>query len=133
MTTAPLILVVDDEPGVAALLAELLMDDDYRTAIARNGAEALMLVQEDPPDLVITDLMMPILNGAGLCTALRDDPLTRHIPIIVMSAVADRLAAGSFHADAVLAKPFDLTVLFDTVEALLTPSHDDAADPTTAE
>jgi CheY-like chemotaxis protein len=73
MPTTPLILVVDDEAGVASLLAELLADEGYRTVTARDGTEALDAVRAQPPDLVITDWMMPNLNGAGLCAALGAD------------------------------------------------------------
>ncbi len=119
MVQAPTILVVDDEVGVATLLAELLADEGYRTTTARNGAEALDKVRASAPDLVITDFMMPIRNGLELCYTLQADPRTRTIPIILISAVADQIPPDLIEADAMLAKPLDFDALLACVATLL--------------
>ena len=82
---------------------------------AMNGREALQLIHNTPPDLVLSDIMMPVLGGADLCRSLKAAPDTRRIPVILMSAGSQRLAAGA-GADAFLAKPFDLEQLEAVVE-----------------
>jgi CheY-like chemotaxis protein len=104
------ILIVDDEEPVRELVALLLQDDGYQTLQAIHGAQALELTANDPPDLVIADVMMPVLNGADLCRRLKAEPDTRAIPVILMSS-AGRRSADSTGSDAFLAKPFDLAEL----------------------
>jgi two-component system phosphate regulon response regulator PhoB len=109
---APLILIVDDERPIRELLTVLLGDAGYRTATAVNGAEALALIGERLPDLVIADLMMPVLGGAELCRRVKSAAATAATPVVLMSAVGYDGSAGS---DAHLRKPFDL----DDVEAIV--------------
>jgi CheY-like chemotaxis protein len=109
-----LVLIVDDERPIRELLQALLRDAGYETRAAVHGAEALALVAAAPPDLVLTDLMMPVLGGADLCRRLKAADATRAIPVILMSAVRPG-AALSAGQDAFLRKPFDLA----EVEALV--------------
>jgi CheY-like chemotaxis protein len=109
------ILVVDDEPDQRFLLRRILQRAGYEVSEANHGAAALAAVQESPPDLVVTDIMMPVMGGVELIRCLRDDPTTAHIPILAASG--DTHLAGA--ADAVLAKPYDLHHLLTLVEALL--------------
>jgi CheY-like chemotaxis protein len=104
------ILIVDDEEPVRELVALLLQDGGYRTLQAIHGAQALELMAKEHPDLVISDVMMPVLGGAELCRRLKAMPETRRIPVILMSSAGRRLA-DSTGSDAFLAKPFDLTEL----------------------
>jgi CheY-like chemotaxis protein len=104
------ILIVDDEEPVRELVAVLLQDGGYRTLQAIHGAQALELMANEHPDLVIADVMMPVLNGADLCRRLKARPDTRAIPVILMSA-AGRRSAHSAGSDAFLGKPFDLAEL----------------------
>lgn len=108
------ILIVDDEEPVRDFLAQLLTDAGHRTLQAVNGAEALEVVEKERPDLVVSDIMMPVLNGAELCRRLKARADTPVIPVILMSSAGARAADGA-GADAFIVKPFDL----DHMEALV--------------
>jgi CheY-like chemotaxis protein len=109
------ILVVDDEPDQRFLLRRILQRAGHEVGEANDGAAALRAVRESPPDLVVTDVMMPVMNGVELIRRLRDDPATAHIPILAASG--DGHLAGA--ADAVLSKPYEWSHLLALVEALL--------------
>jgi CheY-like chemotaxis protein len=109
------ILVVDDEPDQRFLLRRLLERAGHEVSEANHGAAALRAVRESAPDLVVTDMMMPVMGGAELIRCLRDDPATAHIPILAASGNTHLACA----ADAVLPKPYDLHHLLAVVEALL--------------
>src|SRR6188768_2713221 len=79
------VLIVDDEPNARSALAELLRDEGYATAVAQNGQEALNLLAEFDPDVVLTDLKMPVLDGLGLVT--RGKPLLPHASFVIMTAL----------------------------------------------
>lgn len=106
------ILIVDDEEPVRDFLAQMLADGGHRTLQAVHGAEALELVAKERPDLVVSDIMMPVLNGAELCRRLKARTDT---PVILMSAAGPRAADGT-GADAFIAKPFDLADMEALVE-----------------
>ena len=89
---------------------------------AAHGIDALSKIKITQPDLILTDLMMPKLNGAELCRTLRSEPSTRCIPIILMSSL-EASAAGTTGADAFIAKPFRLEVVEDLVAFWLLSSH----------
>lgn len=114
------ILIVDDEGPVRGFLAMLLKDAGHRPLQAIHGAQALELVTEDRPDLVISDIMMPILNGTELCRRLKADETTKVIPVILMSSANVR-AADRAGADAFIAKPFNIDEMEALVERLLPP------------
>jgi CheY-like chemotaxis protein len=109
------ILVVDDEPDQRFLLRRILQRAGHEVMEANDGAAALRAVRELAPDLVVTDMMMPVMNGVELVRCLRGDPVTAHIPILAASGDA-HLAGG---ADAVLAKPYDMHHLIAVADALL--------------
>lgn len=90
MPDTPLILVVDDSATQRAILEDALRDHGYSVVTATNGAEALSLVYSLPPSLVISDILMPELNGYHLCRLLKNDPLTSHIPVILLSNLKER-------------------------------------------
>jgi CheY-like chemotaxis protein len=98
------ILIVDDEQPVRDFLAHRLADAGHRTLQAVHGAEALEVAEKERPDLVVSDIMMPVLNGAELCRRLKARADT---PVILMSAAGPRAAEGT-GADGFIAKPFDL-------------------------
>jgi CheY-like chemotaxis protein len=110
------ILVVDDESNMRFLLRMILESDGYEVVEAKHGAAALKCVKEERPDLVVTDLMMPVMNGRELIGRLRSDDETAAIPILVVTSkpTAD-VPSG---ADATLPKPFDLDALLDTARSL---------------
>ena len=110
------ILVVDDERPVREFLVHALEDQGHRVLQAFHGRHALSIIGTggtERPDIVLADVMMPLVSGIELCQALKADPDTADIPVVLMSAVAPRAALGA--ADAFIGKPFDL----DDLEALL--------------
>ena len=109
------ILVVDDEPAQRALLRRILERYGHTVIDASNGAIALISVQQSRPDLVVTDVMMPIMGGLELIRRLRGEPATAAIPIVAASA--DTRLAGE--ADAVVAKPYTKEQLIAAVVAVL--------------
>ncbi len=109
------ILVVDDEPAIAEILLEVLTDEGYHVVAANNGREGLRLLAESRPHLVLSDIMMPIMDGLALCRAIQADPAHQAIPIVLMSAAVDRAATNACRYAAVLHKPFDLDLVIRTV------------------
>lgn len=113
------ILIVEDEKPVRRFLATAFEAEGHRVLEAWHGRHALSVIAGQPrPDLVLSDVMMPLMGGVELCKMLREDPATADIPIVLMSAAyqATGINAG---ADAVIAKPFDLDALDALVRRLL--------------
>ena len=122
------ILVVDDDPSILALVAEILQDEGYEVATARNGAEALAQVAEAVPAVLLTDLMMPVMDGPALVRACRAAPVTAGLPIVVMSAVLPALLDGLawLGVQDAIYKPFDMDVLVGIIARLAVgawPAH----------
>lgn len=114
---AYVVLIVDDEQPIAATLAAIVADFGYTPIVAAHGKEAIEVARLKRPALVITDLMMPHMNGARLIATLRAEAQAEHTappPMVLMSAAGPRQVAAAA-ADALLPKPFDI----DDVEALL--------------
>jgi circadian clock protein KaiC len=109
------ILVVDDEPDERFLLRRMLKRKGYEVLDASDGAAALAIVRESPPDLILTDMMMPVMDGAELIRRLRSDPATAGIPIL--ASTGDPGLAGS--ADVVMSKSLPLEDLAAAVSACL--------------
>ncbi|HEV2763999.1 MAG TPA: response regulator, partial [Pyrinomonadaceae bacterium] len=86
MTRKANVLLVDDEPDKRQLLAYALQVDGYEVRTAVNGVEALSAVETEPPDLIITDVMMPQMDGYEMARRVRANPRTRFVPIILQSA-----------------------------------------------
>jgi CheY-like chemotaxis protein len=126
--TAQSVLIVDDEFGLAEMLREMLRDRGYEVTLAINGRLALEILEERNVDLVLTDLMMPVMDGAELASAMRSDERHRDTPIIMMTSLptARPQAGGLF--DAVLRKPFTPDVLLDTVGRCLATSRENATE-----
>jgi CheY-like chemotaxis protein len=118
MTT---ILVVDDEYAVADFLKTVLEEEGYHVLVAENGREGLARLAESRPALVLCDLMMPIMDGAALCRAMRKNPDYQAIPFVLMSArhyPPSRDDEGCNYT-AFLAKPFSLDKLIELVSRLV--------------
>lgn len=118
--TEPVILIVDDDAVLLESIADLLLLSDFHVLTARNGAEALQLLQQQQPDCIISDVMMPELDGYGLLEAIRNHEAWSSIPVILITAYDKpyaRGAASDISPNAVLAKPFD-------VDQLITAIHD---------
>jgi CheY-like chemotaxis protein len=118
------ILIVDDEYALSESLVELLQDEGYRAVSAANGLDALNRLQEEKPDLIITDNMMPIADGKALIQRVRALPENRAIPIVMMSSASRDVALANgpnstIEVSAFLAKPFMLEELLELVERLI--------------
>jgi CheY-like chemotaxis protein len=115
------VLVVEDEFAIADLLEMVLTDEGYRVVTAANGRQGLERLAEGlHPDLIITDYMMPVLDGAGLLQAMRESEAQRAIPCIVMSAVPEagvRERVGDYAA--FVRKPFSLRAMVQLVTTIL--------------
>lgn len=83
------VLIVDDEPFNIEVLEQAMEENDYRVLTASNGKEAWEKIQSDEPDLVLLDLMMPVMDGFEVLAKVKDDPMLRNIPIIIVSAEQD--------------------------------------------
>ena len=114
------ILVVDDEPVQRSILRRIFERAGHEVADAGDGAAALQAVRESPPDLVVTDMMMPVMGGAELIRRLRCEPATAAIPILAASGDS-HLAVG---ADAVITKPYSWRHLVEVADALLREGRD---------
>jgi CheY-like chemotaxis protein len=116
------ILIVDDELDNRELLKIVLKWAGFLTRTADGGEEALRSAAADPPDLILVDLMMPGIDGYQLTAALKKDPQTQNIPIIMLSAMSDsatRKRALSTGADAYITKPIDRAELCEQVRSVL--------------
>ena len=113
------ILIVEDDPNGRRLLKLFLERSGHRVEVAGDGAEALAAIARQRPDLVITDLNMPNVDGHELIRRLRADAATAGIPILVISAHWDPGSPGVPGSDGFLSKPFDLPLLAETVARLV--------------
>ncbi len=113
------ILIADDESPIVDLLRDLLEDEGHTVLAAHNGCEALALARREHPDLVLSDVMMPLMDGVQLVRLLREDGVAQGPVMILMSAAKppDLAAVG---AAAFLAKPFDLAAMLRLIARQLT-------------
>ena len=118
----PRILVVDDEPSIAKIVRKQLEVAGYEVIVGVDGQEGLTKAQTEHPDLVVLDVMLPKLNGYQVCGQLKQDEQLKRIPILMLTAKAQRrdeqegLQQG---ADAFLTKPFRLEDLLERIRTLL--------------
>jgi CheY-like chemotaxis protein len=116
------VLVVDDEFGIVKLLEEVLTDEGHRVVIATNGQQALERAAREKPNLVVTDLMMPVMDGAALLRGMRADPQLADVPVVIMSAIPEAtVAERSPGYAAFVRKPFNIFAVVDLVEKLTRP------------
>ncbi|HUQ38949.1 MAG TPA: response regulator [Acidimicrobiales bacterium] len=116
------VLVVDDDPVIQKLLQVNFEMEDYLVLVAGDGEEGLGMARAERPDIVLLDIMMPKMNGLEVASALKGDPGTADIPIILLSAKAqgtDLQAGQDTGADEYITKPFDPLELLERVKALL--------------
>jgi len=116
------ILIVDDEFGLAEMLREMLRESGFEVTLAINGQLALEILHEGQVDLVLTDMMMPVMDGAELAAAMRSDERHRHIPIVMMTSLPTALPQPDRRFAAVLRKPFTPELLLETLDICLTRS-----------
>src|SRR5476651_1912461 len=115
------ILVIDDIEANVRLLEAKLTSEYYDVMTALDGPTGLALAASEAPDIILLDVMMPGMDGFEVCRRLKEDPLTRHIPIVLVTALdgrADRIAGLEAGADEFLNKPIDDVMLFSRVRSL---------------
>ncbi len=120
------ILVVDDEPSFCTVLGEILRSFGYYVRQAYNAHHAIELLDITPPDLILTDVMMPGMDGLTFIRQIRSDPTRSSIPTIVISAKAqaeDIRASKEAGADACLVKPFSARELQEVIHKFLKSKH----------
>ena len=116
------LLLVDDEPNLLRAVAACLKTEDYEVSTARSGHEALMQLAEAVPDLIISDIRMPGMDGYKLARQLRGSPRTALVPIVFLTAkdeTADRIEGFRAGIDAYLTKPFEPDELVAVVNGIL--------------
>ena len=114
------VLVVEDEFGIMELLDSVLTDEGYRVLTAANGKEGLELLARERPQLVISDLMMPVMDGAAMLDAMAADPTSRGIPVVMISSLPETDVAGRCSGYVTFVrKPFRLFALLEVVDRLL--------------
>ena len=123
---APLVLIIEDEAALVTLLKYNLEHEGFQVTTARDGEEALILVKEAPPDLVLLDWMLPHTSGIEICRRLRRLPETKDLPVIMLTArgeEADKLRGLESGADDYITKPFSPAELIARMRALLRRSQ----------
>src|SRR3954470_10379781 len=116
------ILVVDDIEANVRLLEAKLSAEYYEVLTASDGPTALAMAVAEKPDIILLDVMMPGMDGFQVCRRLKDDPETRHIPVVLVTALdgrADRVTGLEAGADEFLTKPIDDVLLFARVRSLV--------------
>src|SRR5688500_2791695 len=99
------VLVVEDDPSLRSLIVEVLREIGHTTLEAADGQAAVQLAQTEQPDVVLMDLLLPVLDGTEAIRQLKHDPATRHITTVAMSAFPARLSEAGLLADRLLPKP----------------------------
>jgi two-component system alkaline phosphatase synthesis response regulator PhoP len=121
------ILIVDDEKDIVKMLDYNFKKEGFRTVLAYDGEDAVVLAQKEHPDLVVLDLMLPGIDGLEVCKALKKDPKTEGIPIIMLTAKTqetDKILGLELGADDYVTKPFSPRELLARVKAILRRSHE---------
>jgi putative two-component system response regulator len=120
------VLIVDDHEANGRLMVRLLSRDGYRLRVALDGQEALEAIALEQPDVILMDVLMPRLDGFEACRAIKDDPATRLIPVVLVTALADtdsRIKGLEVGADDFISKPFSEPELRARVRSLLRIKH----------
>jgi CheY-like chemotaxis protein len=115
------VLIVDDEYAILEVLKDVLEQEGYRVLRAPNGRKGLESVSSQHPDLILLDVMMPIVDGREMFRQLRANPDYERIPVIVMSGASAPLASEEFANATILKKPFRLPALLALIENILGP------------
>lgn len=126
------ILIIEDEPSLVGVLTYNLKSSGYEVFSATNGRDGLQRVLLHAPDLIVLDLVLPILDGWEVCRRVRADDLTRDIPILMLTGKnteADEIVGFQLGADDYVAKPFRMSVLLQRVKALLRRARPDPSTP----
>lgn len=120
---SPIVIVVDDEEAIADLIGDVLLDLGCQPLLAFNGREALKLMEtlSEPPALIVSDLMMPFVDGLELARQVKTHPSWASVSIILMSAVRHQMHDP--HVNAFVAKPFNIDLLIQVITTQLEPAE----------
>jgi two-component system alkaline phosphatase synthesis response regulator PhoP len=116
------ILVVDDEPNIVQTLQDRLEMNDYKVVTATNGQAGLEKAMSEQPDIILLDVIMPIMDGLEMLERLRKNESTKHLPVIMLTARSqnqDITRANSYGIEDYVVKPFDLSELLEKIESIL--------------
>jgi len=120
------IVIIDDEFGLADVLAATLSEVGFRAWTAANGMRGIEVMSEHPPDLVLLDYMMPLLDGPGVLAAMRANPQLAAVPVVMMSSMSESVVRARCNGYvAFLRKPFGFEAVLGTVQRLLEPPGSD--------
>jgi two-component system alkaline phosphatase synthesis response regulator PhoP len=125
ITKTKKILITEDDPSYRRFLSYFLEKEGYKVITASDGLEGLFKAQQEKPDLLILDIMLPGMDGFEICNHLRAELETTHTPILMLSAKgqdADKSIGLSIGADEYLTKPVESSILLRTIESLLAKS-----------
>ena len=126
MAQQPLVLVVEDEPAQREVLKYNLESEGYKVSFAINGEEALLMITEDLPDVIVLDWMLPNVSGLEVCRQVKSRPETREIPVIMLSARSeegDKVRGLETGADDYVTKPYSVSELLARVRSQLRRSR----------
>lgn len=121
------ILLIDDDPDFVEAVKIIVENGGYEVNVAYDGQEGLQAVEEDKPDLIVLDVMMPVMDGHAACAKLKGTPATAEIPIILLTAVADRVTTSTYthrdmlesEAEDYMPKPVDPEELLSRIQSWL--------------
>lgn len=121
------LLLVDDDPDFVEITKSVLEGKGFEVAVAYDGKEGLEQVGKFNPDLIVLDVMMPVMNGSEACKKLKADPATKGIPVILLTAVGDLVTKTTYthrhviesNADDYIPKPVRMEALFESIQRLL--------------
>ena len=127
MSEKKTILLIDDDPDFVEAVKVIVESGGYNVRVAYDGKEGLAAVEEEQPDLIVLDVMMPVMNGHEACTKLKSDEKTAGIPIILLTAVADRVTTSTYthrdmlesEAEDYLPKPVEPAELLELIKSWL--------------
>ncbi|HEX2679185.1 MAG TPA: response regulator [Polyangiales bacterium] len=120
--TKPTVLIADDDLEILTMVRTLLRRRDIKLLEASDGDEAMRLIRENQPDLVVLDVMMPGQSGWEICKAIREDEVLKKTGVVMLTGIGERLnemTSPLYGADAYLDKPFELTALDNAVSKVL--------------
>jgi two-component system alkaline phosphatase synthesis response regulator PhoP len=115
------VLVVDDEPAILELLAYNFSKKGADVSLAKNGMEGLEIAEREHPQVIVLDIMMPVMSGIEMCRALKNNPLLKKIPVLFLSATSDDaliISAMTAGGDHFVSKPIKISLLFEIVNGL---------------
>jgi two-component system, OmpR family, alkaline phosphatase synthesis response regulator PhoP len=127
MTDKKQILLIDDDPDFVEAVKVIVENGGYDVRVAYDGQEGLEAVAEQKPDLIVLDVMMPVMNGHEACAKLKEDAATKDIPIILLTAVADRVTTSTYthrdmlesEAEDYMPKPVEPQELLERIQSWL--------------